>query len=84
MTKERMRDQVPWDDVAEIERRAVIREEPYCPECNSNEVVVDSISTWDSDNKEYITVAVSDKPWWCSNKDCDIDEFTSIKWREIK
>jgi len=61
-----------------------MKEEPYCPECASNAVVVDSVSAWDSDKDDFVTVATSDKPWWCSNEDCHIDDFTSIAWREIE
>ena len=57
-----------------------MKEEPYCPKCSSNEVVVDSTSAWDPKEKEYYTVSTSDKPWWCAY----CEELNSVEWRKIE
>ena len=58
--------------------------EPYCPDCESSDVVVDSTSAWYSDAEKWLTVSVFDMPWWCSNKDCDTDDFNHAEWRDVK
>ena len=58
--------------------------EPYCPDCESSDIVVDSTSAWDSDTQDWYTVSVFDKPFWCQNEDCDMDEFSHEEWRDVK
>lgn len=53
---------------------------PVCPNCNSKNIIVDSVSYFNEKIGEWITKDTSPKPWWCNNDNCDIEEFNNPKW----
>ena len=58
------------------------KEEPYCPDCKSNDVVIDSMSSWDSNSRKFNTESTYDM-WWCCNENCENDEMKYADWRNL-
>jgi len=51
---------------------------PICPNCESDDVMFDSVSAWSEENQQFETINVIDAGHFC--RDCGSDIEIKPKW----